>query len=239
MVYGIKNNFDSLKCIWMSTNDVGEKLCDRKFDCDNCEFDRQMKQSRAPGNLKEFYLNPDYNLLEETIQKLNILKTITYPPNYRFTNSLVLKKFLGATYFAGFNPILNVLFDNITSTEIFGQGTTYRQGDNLFGIKGDWGNVVISAPFEFTFESEIITAEPSAGKWLGFIKSSEEKINKACLGRSEYLNAIDNICGQLKNYMERFVTVGATMYDGGERLKYIYQIIGRENYIKILTIILS
>jgi hypothetical protein len=240
MVYKIKNIIDDLKCIWMSTNNVGDKLCDKNFDCDHCEFDKQMKKSRGPAGVNEFYLNPDYNLIEEVIQKLNALKIISYPDNYRFNNYMVLKKFLGETYFIGFNPVLNVLFDNINSTEIFGSGTTYLKGDNLFNVIGDWGSVVIPAPFEFSFESEILPIKVStSSKWIGFVKSNEDKISTACLNREQYLKSIDSVCRHLKKYMDKFVTVGTTMYDGGERLKYIYQIIGKENYLKILMIVLS
>jgi hypothetical protein len=240
MVYGIKNIIDDLKCIWMSTNNVGDKLCDKNFECDNCEFDKQMKRSGGYANVKEFYTNPDYNLLDETIQKLNTLKIISYPSNYRFNNSFILKKFLGETYFMGFSPVLNVLFDNVSSTEIFGSGTRYLKGDDIFNIIGDWGSVVIQAPFDFSFESEILPVKASLnGKWIGFIKSDENKISPACVNREQYLKSIDSVCRHLKKYMDKFVTVGTTMYDGGERLKYIYQIIGKENYLKILMILLS
>ncbi|MBI5404319.1 MAG: hypothetical protein HY959_13090 [Ignavibacteriae bacterium] len=240
MVYEINKNIENLKCIWMSTNDVGEKLCDRKFDCDNCEFDRQMRKSRSPGNIKEFYLNPDYNLLEETIQKLNSINLVSYPPNYRFNKSFMLKKFLGETYFLGFNPVLNVLFDSIKSAEISGPKTVFRKGDMVFDVKGDWGNIVIHTPFDFSFESDIIPLDTGSGNnWIGFVKSSEEKINPACMSREQYAKSIDSVCRYLKKYMEKSVTVGTTLYDGGERLKYIYQIIGKENYRKILMVVLS
>lgn len=229
-----------LKCVWTSTGDVGEKLCDRKFDCDNCEFDSQMRSSRSPGNIKEFYMNPDFNLIDEVIQKLNSLKNISYPPSYKFNNTLVLKKFLGETHFLGLNPVLNVLFDNITAADIYGSGARYLKGENVFDIKGEWGNYVITAPFEFTFESEILPPESSSeSKWIGFVKCKEENISAASISREQYLKSIDSVCRNLKKYTDKFVTVGTTMYDGGERLKYIYQVIGKENYLKILTVILS
>jgi len=239
MVYGIKN-MGELKCVWTSTGDVGEKLCDKKFECENCEFDKQMRSSKSPGNIKEFYLNPDFSLIDEVIHKLSSLKNISYPPGYKFSNTLLLKKFLGETHFLGLNPVLNVLFDNITTAEIFGSGARYLEGENIFDIRGEWGNYVITAPFELTFESEIIPPDSnSEGRWIGFVKCNEDNVNAACLSKEQYAKSIDNVCRNLKKYTDKSVTVGTTMYDGGERLKYIYQIIGKENYLKILTVILS
>jgi len=236
-----KNNIDDLKCIWFSANYAGEKLCNQNFDCDNCSFDKEMKNRRTQQENQGLFQNPEQNLLEEVIHKLNALKHIEYPSHYCFNNCFILKKFIGDTYFLGFNPVVNVLLDNITSTGINVNKQTYQKGENVFNIEGDWGNVFVTAPFDFSFESEIlpISVKPENGKWIGFIKSSYENIKSVSINRDEYIKSIDSICGSLKKYIKKHITVGVTMYDGGERLKYIYQVIGKENYIKILLQILS
>jgi len=236
-----KNNIGDLKCIWMSENGIGEKLCDKGFDCDSCSFDKEMKNGWTQQEALRLLQNPEQYLLEEVIHKLNALKHVEYPSHYCFNNCFVLKKFIGEVYFFGFNPIVSVLLDNVTSAVVCGQNLTYRKGDDVFNIEGEWGDIVVTAPFDFSFESEVlsISAKSGSGKWLGFIKSNVENIKSVSINRNDYIKSIDNICGSLKKYMQKHTAVGITMYDGGERLKYIYQVIGKENYLKILLQIFS
>lgn len=41
-------------CIWMSAGVISFKLCPFDYDCDNCDFDRVMRQEiKAPLNQRE------------------------------------------------------------------------------------------------------------------------------------------------------------------------------------------
>lgn len=243
MVYRVKKNIiDELKCIWMSTNFVEEKLCNNNFDCDNCTFDREMRNSKHQRELCEsIYHFTEMNLIEEIIAKLNKLKSFSFPPKYFFSKCFVLKNFLGDTYCMGFNPMLDILLDNINESNLSRPSQVFKKGEDFINIKGDWGNVNISAPFDFRLESELlpISLKPKNGKWLGFIKSTNGSLELENTGREGFIKTIDSVCGNLRRHIKKYVTVGVTMYDGGEKLKYIYQIIGKENYIKILIQVLS
>ena len=35
--------YESMKCIWMASQVVEYKLCDNNFDCENCPFDKVMR----------------------------------------------------------------------------------------------------------------------------------------------------------------------------------------------------
>ena len=39
----ISTNYEKLKCIWMASQVLDYKLCDNKFDCENCQFDKVMR----------------------------------------------------------------------------------------------------------------------------------------------------------------------------------------------------
>lgn len=236
-----KNIIDELKCIWMSTNFVEEKLCNNNFDCDNCSFDMEMRKSKHHRELFDnLCLYSEKNIVDDVIDKLNALKTITYPRNYLFVDGFLLKKFLGDTYLFGFNPVLPLLLDNVTSFRICQSTHLFRKGDKFLKLFGDWGSVDVSAPFDFNMESEPLTTglKKDDGKWIGFIKSGNGGFDVLKNGKDDFLKSIDNVCGNLKKYVKKYVPVGITMYDGGERMKYIFQIIGKENYIKILMQIL-
>lgn len=238
---GKKNILNELKCVWMSTNFVREKLCNNKFDCDNCAFDKEMRKNKIPAEMNDsIFIYTEQNLLEDAIEKLNNLKYLTYPSQYFFNNCFVIKKFFGETYFLGFNPIMNVLLDNVTATSIYGPNQVYKRNDKFIKIDGDWGSVDVLAPFGFLLESEVlpVTLKPQSGKWIGFIKSNSDDLDNTKVTKEEFFKSIDSVCSNLRKQMKKYVTVGTTMYDGGEKLKFIYQVIGKENYIKLLSLIL-
>lgn len=39
--YG-NNIYENIKCIWMASDVVSYKLCDKEFDCENCQFNKVM-----------------------------------------------------------------------------------------------------------------------------------------------------------------------------------------------------
>ena len=52
-------NFDDIKCLWMECNAVDYKLCDKNFECEDCEFDRKFKsrlnkKGKYPGRDREY-----------------------------------------------------------------------------------------------------------------------------------------------------------------------------------------
>ena len=59
---------DELPCIWMEAGIVDYKLCDRKFDCENCPFDAIMKSGGA---------NPPIN---DAVPKQSATKTVSTTP---------------------------------------------------------------------------------------------------------------------------------------------------------------
>ncbi len=241
MDYNGKYFLDELKCVWTSTNLIGDKLCNHNYECEGCDFDKEMRDKRHQKELCEsVYFFPEHNILENIIHKLSILKNFVYPQQYIFYNCFVLKKFLGEVYFIGFNPIIYILLDNIFELSILGTSQIYKKGDRFILFKGDWGSVEIAAPFNFNFEFETIpiSFNSESGKWFGLIKSENGDLNSLKNGKDEFFKMIDFTRNSLKKYIKKYVTIGITMYNGGERVKYIYQIVGKENYINILKQIL-
>jgi hypothetical protein len=237
-----KNIIEELKCIWVSTNFVEEKLCNNNFDCDTCSFDKEIRKIRHNRELYDsFYFYSEKNILEDVIYKLNKLKSLIYPPQYLFNNCFILRKFLGDTYYLGFSPMLILLLDNVTTAKIYEATQLFKKGDKFLKVEGDWGSVDIFAPFSFCLESEVLplTLKPESGKWLGFIKSANGNFENMKKNKEDFIKSVESVSNNLKKYVKKYKSVGITMYDGGERLKYIYQVIGKENYIKILMQILS
>ena len=168
---GIK---DDLKCLWMSANLTEFKLCDKDFDCDNCEFDNEIKKSKflfySGYNTK---LYDEKNVLERTIKRLNYQKDYFSNVYLYFSNNIILKRFVGDTFYFGFNQMVNILLDNVRNAYVINNKPTFTKGEKFYKIEGDWGCVDIFAPFNFSFVSETLPVftENKDNKWLGFIEA--------------------------------------------------------------------
>ncbi len=67
--------YDSMQCIWMQSNIIKYKLCDFNFDCDNCLFDKVMRNRK--NEINEFLRNPVRNepetdVVSSAIEKIKV-----------------------------------------------------------------------------------------------------------------------------------------------------------------------
>lgn len=229
--------FSSLKCIWMSSNIIDYKLCDKDFDCENCIFDKVMHNLSAElteedrinkGEMKKDFFE---TLIEKIIEEDSDNKMIY------LKNQLVCKRLFEDTYYIGLNPLLAGLLDNLNSIKDFMGKDYYDSNEIMFKVAGEWGEVPVVTPVSFT-KIGMIKFSPNDlcdGKWFALIAAREENINSARVSlrimQREQLNSISF----LGKFRKRLHNIGETMYDGGEKIKYLYQIIGKERYQDMLN----
>ena len=41
----MNKKYDEVKCIWADSGIIGYKLCDRNFDCENCDLDKVLRKT--------------------------------------------------------------------------------------------------------------------------------------------------------------------------------------------------
>ena len=232
----ISNNlYESLKCVWMSGNLVEYKLCDRNFDCDNCEFYKAMINSshHKVDNIKEgdAKVNRIINKIMDDLGKDELNKNYIY-----LNNNLVVKNLFANTYYIGFSPVTNCLLDNCNSIEHFSKNEKVSKGESLVKLTGDWGNINISSPISFNFLGRISGHEilHNSEKWFGLIDSSKEELANASLSEENYMKDVLEITKDLAQVEINYPEVGTTMMDGGTEVRFLYQVIGKEKYIEIL-----
>lgn len=225
------------KCIWMKSGLVEYKLCDKNYYCEDCLFDKVMRNCQFPE-----YSTKQRSTHNDPMRILNKITdnicTEKYNENYSYLcNSLVVKHMLTNTFYLGLSPLVYDLLDNTTEI-IDGMSSNYASyGQPLLEIAGEWGSVSIKAPMNF-FILEKFGASASdilKNKWIAVIGLDERNIDNICLTENQWERIRTGCLELLSIYNGSSPDIGETYYDGGKEIKYLYQIIGKSAYYTLLN----
>jgi hypothetical protein len=239
-VSNLRDSFDeyeSIQCIWMSSNLVKYKLCDNKFDCDKCLFDKVMRNIKS--EIDEFLKQPEHAQINNDVVSCSIqkIKDTEYTNSLIYLkNNLVLKKLFNDTYYLGFNPIAYILMDNISGYNYCRDNKNKRIGEPLVQFTGDWGSISVPSPINFFCLGRLKPEldDLQLNSWFSLISTEEEEVAGAQIFEEEF-NFIKNETIEIINSSQIiFPNLGTTMNDGGEKVKHLYQAIGQLNYYTIL-----
>ena len=236
MSSGVKK-YNDYKCIWMPLGIADYKLCDNKFECDTCDF---YKSLNYPGI--DLRINSEKQIeyysdkINSTIKNLELCKKYSSTAQLYFKNNIILKKFSNNRFYLGLNPVLLLLIDNIKNRGYINETNVVEKNEAFFSIAGDWGDIKIISPFKFFLICDI-KKFPEAiydSRWIGFIETDIDSIEDAILSKEQYENSISNINLKLSEFLSTFRSIGETMMDGGDKIEYLYQIVGKDKYMEIL-----
>ncbi|MCB9247743.1 MAG: hypothetical protein H6613_03995 [Ignavibacteriales bacterium] len=79
-----RNKYEMLKCVWMTSGVIDYKLCDNNFDCENCPFDKVI---RNLSNEKESQVN---GIVNDANTIFNKLQNIKYDNNIIYLKIILL-----------------------------------------------------------------------------------------------------------------------------------------------------
>lgn len=235
------NSFESLKCIWMASNVIEYKLCDRNFDCDNCFFDKAIRNtSRKIGSedvqvVKSISLGVIQNIIGK-ISRSEFKSNHMY-----FNNNMVAKNLFDDTYYLGFSSFAASLMDNITFFDTCSDKNKVSKGDSIVSIKGEWGELTVTSPISFTWLDKLSNIkEPNfSEKWFGLVEIPKGELERSIVSISSYHKEIINISKKLNSCIVNYPDIGTTMLDGGHEIKYLFQSIGKEKYLEIIQKVLN
>ncbi|MCU7496894.1 MAG: hypothetical protein HF314_14310 [Ignavibacteria bacterium] len=221
----------------MASKIVDYKLCDRNFDCDNCLFDKSMRNIQHFGKREEE--------LKERSKGQNIIQAIINEIEHAefknqmlyFKNHLVVKNLFANTYYMGFSPVAIDLLDNsLTGIEYCNASDKVQKGDPFLKLNGTWGSVTISSPINFSCLGNITNPETQIPheRWVSLIETSREELGANTIPVSDYHRDIISVTRELTRFEIDYPEVGLTMMDGGTDVQYLYEVIGREKYLSIL-----
>ncbi len=225
-------SFDEIQCVWMKSGTVDYKLCDNNFLCDKCAFDKRVRVEL--GKFKSGDEDKVSSFSFETIFELDVSSTPFSHPYYRFENSIVLKYLIGNNYYIGLEEYFTKIVNGSCIAKFSSEIPLVHTGDLILKLSGNWGELNITAPFDFRFIEKF---EPSdvftkGKRWFGIIEADKTKFLHIVTNSAK--NKFENVKKKLRKYYINSNQVGVTMFDGGETLKHLYQIIGKKEFLKLV-----
>lgn len=226
------NNYEKMKCIWMASQVIEYKLCDNQFDCENCRFDKVMRNLL---NEKEMQ-NTDISNIANTIS--NKLRSIEYDNKIIYLkNNLIAKEICNDTFYLGINPILTSFLDSVSSLSISECRKNILADQQVIQILGEWGSVSLSAPINFIiydlldFPIETLLEF----QWVAIIGAGNLDVLKGRLFQEEWETMHEKALNTIEEIKSHIPQVGYTMMDGGTQIKFLHQLVGKKRYINILN----
>jgi hypothetical protein len=217
----------------MASNHVDYKLCDKEFDCDNCEFDKAIRNLSDQDNLDGYEEIKHKDILIDTISKI---ENESYDEKIIYLNDqLIIKKLFGPTYYLGLNPLLSPLFDDLNSIEGFEKDIVSKD-QLLFKIKGNWGEKNFYSPMNLILVEKLDFNRgqlPMNNKLaVILINDFEDSINS--IKADDWNIKKNKSLHLLKSYAHENPDIGKSLLDGGERIKYLHQYLGAAKFLKLL-----
>ncbi len=234
-------NYDSMKCIWMSSNTVEYKLCDKNFDCDNCVFDKIMRNINPGSSGAGFAAQDDFgkNIIQ---RKIDLLKSINYSPGYYYLeNSIVLKKLFDKTYYLGLDKSVYLFLDNLKEYEFQSTGAGIKKGNTILKLWGEWGEADVLSPVSFSIVDKLKhnIDDFRVNSWLSMVDVDPDEIERCRLSEEQYMKKKADLDLKLKEFENEYSFLGARMNDGGINVKFLYQVTGIKKYKQFLDSIFA
>lgn len=220
--------YDDIKCIWMICGSIDYKICDKNFECENCDFDKEMFSGlRIKGNVQEEIENM-FNLVQHTV-------SFTHP-NYHFKRGQMARNFLSNTYYLGLEPFIGKFIDKHSLLKYSTSNNFVKKGEPILNINNGWGEVTIQSPFSFNFIEKLDMKNIFSKDlhWFAIIEAERYEILGNSLNKKTYFEKLYEAKLYLMNLMKTTEEAGKTMYDGGVLLRNWSTILGKNTYKNLL-----
>lgn len=230
------SNYEKIKCIWMASQIVEYKLCDNRFECESCMFDKAMRNIM---NKKVTQSNTSFNIADIIAEKL---RSIKYDENIIYLkNNLIAKEICANTFYLGIDPILNSFIDNDSFLTVNDNTENIETGQQLLRISGEWGAVSISSPLNIVVYDKLVEPNdsPLKSQWFAIIGMKNQERFRGRLSpekwEDRYLSAL-NINDEIKS---EIIKDGSTMMDGGTQIKSLHKLLGNKKYVIVLNVLIA
>lgn len=224
-------SLNDLKCIWMTSGLVAYKLCNFQFNCENCEFDKVFRKNNVVTgekiNQTENELRSPVDDLISQIKEEHFNEKLIY-----LKNQLVLKKIFGNVYYLGINPVVLHMLENFRSIEFTAEN--FIKKDHVFlYVLGEFGKIDFVSPIDFMLIEKFITSSANPGKWIAIITTNEAEV--ANYNADSWNNEKIKCLEILKKKIELSPEIGKTAMDGGKKIESVYQFLGNEEYLSLVS----
>lgn len=230
-----ENAIGGLDCIWIGSNIIEDKLCNRKFDCENCPLDKVMKNLFGDSDKMSNYKLRDFAFIDAIIHKIeetNYDSKIIY-----LQNNLVVKNIYANIYYLGINPLIANLFENLTQVREYMRRVYFVNDNKILSIDGEWGSISLTSSINFLLLDKL-NWSPEAiltNKWIALVAVNQNELTDVKLSHNQFQLQQVKILNMLNEYRDCCLCIKSDLNDKGEQIKYFYQLIGKDEYIKILN----
>ena len=227
-----ENSYDMLKCIWMASNVVEYKLCDKMFDCENCQFDKVMRNYTGDVESQVATTQDVVNIIRRKLESIKYDDKFIY-----LKNCFVVKEVLPNTYYLGVNPIFISFLDNVAIIMECSQGRNILKGQPVVQFFGEWGTISLIAPMNFLIYDKVNNPSDdlAKSKWIAIIGAIPQEVSASSINKSGWEKLYIKSIKSIEDVKSAYPKVGPTMQDGGNHIKYLHQLIGKEKFISILN----
>jgi hypothetical protein len=226
-------SFDDIKCLWMKCGAVDYKICDKNFECENCDFDKHMlSELKVKGNLQE-EIEKMFSFGQHTV-------SFTHP-YYHFRRGLVVRNFLANDYYLGLEPFIVKFIDRDSRLKYSTTNNFIKKGHSILDVSNGWGKVNVASPFSFNFVEKLDERNIFSNDlhWFAIIEAESHEILGNSIDRKSYFDKLFETKLNLINLMRTAQDVGTTMYDGGKVLENWSGILGKSTYRNLLEKLFS
>lgn len=256
-------------CIWMNAGLVAYKLCDREFKCEECPLDDLMRKESAltdqpplsslhPMNaeMEKEHLNTPKQHFERSLEGFfQPLLSVQLPTDRLYTkrhvwvhNDTSSTTTIGVDHIGAYflQPIVSVVLPQTPSRIEYKSPCTWlvlREGtialrSAVAGIATESNNNLLEHPY-------LLLDDPYNSGWLLRIKKSDGKQPRSELLTSDDFTPIfhEEVRGVRDKFAAAFrksrPSVGPTLFDGGEPVKSVQEILGQKKYFEIICKLFS
>jgi hypothetical protein len=236
--HGRSGEFD---CIWMTSNIIDYQACEKNFNCENCTLDKVLKNLGSNEKLinqRDIIFNGT-DFLDKIIGKLEATKLD--PKWIYLKNDLVLKHLFANIYYLGINPVILNLLDNIGSVKDYMKKVYFNAGQKIVVFDGAWGELPVKAPMSFLLLDKLNwTPEDIVNRqWLALIVINQSEIIDSQISGEEWKTEKFKVLNTMCEYKECCLKINPSLLATSEKINYIYQLIGKTEYIKLLNAVSS
>ncbi len=226
-------SFDDIKCLWMKCGAVDYKICDKNFECENCDFDKHMlSELKIKGDVQDKIENM-FGLGQHTL-------SFTHP-YYHFSSGLMVRNFLANNYYLGLEPFIVNFIEKHSSLKYITSNNSVKKGEPILNISNGWGEVNVLSPFSFNFveKFEMNNIFSRDLHWFAIIEAESYEILGNSINKRSYFDKLYKTKLNLLNLMKTSDGAGVTMYDGGAVLDNWSDILGKNTYRNLLEKLFS
>lgn len=228
---------EDTQCIWMTSHVVDYKLCDKHFDCEHCEFDRAMRNCRLTSGtgMPSDEPSDDTDIIDRILNSL--MNETHHKRSIYLPNNLVLDELPDRTYRLSLSSFAGHFLDHVFSVVPCLQGETIRKGQPCVTLSGAWGLMKVHSPIHFLFldKSDDGIEQGSSRGVIGIIQTEKNEVERERLSQQEWEQQVIGLSRKLIQLKMQRSDPGQAVHDSPLRIKFLYQRIGKDNYLEVLN----